>query len=558
MVVFLKKLGTRNVAVDASLLLLLTTEERGSHQTTKGMPPTTMGKVRVTVWRQGSSEPPSQVSFNPERSSVEQVVLKAAEALGVRHEDKVWNLLVRGKCTVTELDDMRDGDILYLQECVCIKPEANDQQEPEREESEERRQRQQPRPEIPPRVKEEPHAMDISLSTAGSDGAAEENSARASSKNPERVVTPRKRKQRSQPEEQQLKNPDKIKASHTGTTRKPSSDSLSFGPILSSANDVETNMAQTGIILVAEYIELDDDDNWKATHREGADNPTGSLYWEQQDTGKQWDGNEHLLDIERFAQSAMEVKLRRVRNGRAIAKVAGTPIVYDLEQHWFIAEGEEPRQKGAGSFDMLPRTIIQQICMMAIGGPADHYALATSSKEFMIVCEDRLVVAHTATVATQGARHTKLQADETAEKARSKSLESGAKIIKFESGEWRGQRSRAKKPSGLGVYLDFEAESTSAGTFKCGLEEGLCKMIHQDGSTYVGEFKKGEREGYGINWTGQGERYEGSWVQDKRHGYGLLLGGAWPFTFGRYVAGEPVGMHICWNNNSDTVTLCYD
>jgi hypothetical protein len=520
-----------------------------------------MGKVCVTVWLQGSSEPPSQVSFHPERTSVEQVILKAAGALGVRHEDKVWNLLVRGKFPVTELGDMQDGDLLYLQECIRIKSEANDheqEKEPERKDSEERKQRS---PESPLRVKEEPHTMDINLGTTSSDGAAEENSARASSKNPERVVTPRKRKQRSQQlEEQLLENPDKIKTSHTctGTTKKPSSDSPSFSPTISSADDVETNRAQTGIILVVEYIELDDDDNWKATHREGADNPTGKLYWEQQDTGKQWDGNEHLLHIERFTQSAMEAKLRRVRNGRAIAKVSGTPIVNDLEQHWFIAEGEEPRQKGAGSFDMLPRAIIKQICMIAIGGPADHYALATCSKEFMIVCEDRLVVAHTATVATQAARHTKMQADETAEKARTKSLENGAKIIRFESGEWRGQRSRAKKPSGLGVYLDYQTESSSAGTFKCGLEEGLCEMNYEDGSTYVGEFKKGEREGYGINWTGQGGRYEGSWAQDKRHGYGVLLGGAWPFTFGRYTAGEPVGMHICWNNNSDTVTLCYD
>ena len=76
----------------------------------------------------------------------------------------------------------------------------------------------------------------------------------------------------------------------------------------------------------------------------------------------------------------------------------------------------------------------------------------------------------------------------------------------------------------------------------------------------------GERHGLGIQWSGTGERHEGYWYKDKRHGFGLMLGGHYPFLFGKYDGkkrrrnggggrGEPIGQHIAFDYHTDTVLL---
>jgi hypothetical protein len=108
------------------------------------------------------------------------------------------------------------------------------------------------------------------------------------------------------------------------------------------------------------------------------------------------------------------------------------------------------------------------------------------------------------------------------------------------------------------VFSDATTGSWSAGQWRKSGEHGPCEAKYADGSAYAGDMDKGQRHGNGVASTGTTERYEGSWSLDERHGYGILLGGYWPFLFGRYKENQPVGVHIGWNMRSDTVLLNMD
>ena len=108
------------------------------------------------------------------------------------------------------------------------------------------------------------------------------------------------------------------------------------------------------------------------------------------------------------------------------------------------------------------------------------------------------------------------------------------------------------------MFSDATTESCSAGQWRKGLEHGPCEVKYADGAFYAGDMEKGQRHGNGVARIGNTDRYEGSWSLDERHGYGILLGGYWPFLFGRYDKNEPVGVHIGWNMRSDTVLINMD
>ncbi len=100
-------------------------------------------------------------------------------------------------------------------------------------------------------------------------------------------------------------------------------------------------------------------------------------------------------------------------------------------------------------------------------------------------------MAHTADVSTSSARSAKQDAAENAEKARIHANAKKAKVIRFDPGEWRGQRSKAKQPSGFGVFSDVTTGSWSAGQWRKSGEHGPCEAKYADGAIYAGDMDKG-------------------------------------------------------------------
>jgi hypothetical protein len=303
-------------------------------------------------------------------------------------------------------------------------------------------------------------------------------------------------------------------------------------------------------------VHFEGEKSWYNKH--GYNDATGKLWWDQHDELAEMERHEELLDIEKLKPTTDPV-LWRIRKLRPYQKVPGSSIVNDTESRWVqcIRQDEEWLNGAVTIFSDLPRNLVEKIFIMAIERPSAHNSIARSCKEFTLICEDRLVVAHTAAVSTSSARSAKQDAAENAEKARIHANAKKAKVIRFDPGEWRGQRSKAKQPSGFGVYSDETKRSWFAGKWIKGLETGPCEIKYDDRSSYAGDVEKGKRHGNGVQLVGHGVRYEGSWESDRRNGYGITFGGYWPFMFGLYESGEPVGVHIAWSANTDTVLISY-
>jgi hypothetical protein len=272
--------------------------------------------------------------------------------------------------------------------------------------------------------------------------------------------------------------------------------------------------------------------------KKGDDDATGKLWWEQQADSLERQAT--AVDIDRYSPAGQPI-LWRIRQRRPFRIRAGSSILNDGESLFCIKEEVEPRFQGGDLFGALPRNLIQEILSLAIVRPGDHNRIARSCKEFSRICEDRGFVARTAAATTVHARLASQHATENAVTAHNMAKANKVKVIQFDSGEWRGARSRAKQPSGFGVFSDETTGSWSAGQWRKGEEYGPCKSKSADGSVYAGDMNKGQRQGNGVARTGTFERYEGSWTSDERHGFGLFFGGYWPFLFGRYVENQPVG-----------------
>jgi len=60
------------------------------------------------------------------------------------------------------------------------------------------------------------------------------------------------------------------------------------------------------------------------------------------------------------------------------------------------------------------------------------------------------------------------------------------------------------------------------GEWKEGLQFGVGKLVHMDGTEYQGNFRDGMKHGKGVmRWAGDKHSYTGYYVRDKKHGHGV-------------------------------------
>ena len=94
-------------------------------------------------------------------------------------------------------------------------------------------------------------------------------------------------------------------------------------------------------------------------------------------------------------------------------------------------------------------------------------------------------------------------------------------------GAWRGEPSRKKRPSGLGVFR--QGRVYSAANFANGEEQGCGEYHYLDGSRFAGTLTRGMRDGPGVSEEacsiGGLQRHKGAWRNDQKHGFGVQIGG---------------------------------
>eukprot|EP00548_Thalassiothrix_antarctica_P017465 CAMPEP_0194179068 /NCGR_PEP_ID=MMETSP0154-20130528/12585_1 /TAXON_ID=1049557 /ORGANISM="Thalassiothrix antarctica, Strain L6-D1" /LENGTH=387 /DNA_ID=CAMNT_0038894279 /DNA_START=275 /DNA_END=1435 /DNA_ORIENTATION=- len=265
----------------------------------------------------------------------------------------------------------------------------------------------------------------------------------------------------------------------------------------------------------------------------GEGNATGRIWWKQYKEKEEWmECGEDVLDIEKFNNAAKAVTLTRWRQYCSIQRKPGTSVLYDEDNkcHWYVKKAGESRflhsQQQSSSIVSLPRNTLQEIFFYAIADPKSHYSLAMICHEFANICEERIMVVHTANITTNLARKARLDALNIKIIAEAKAAALGAREIVCKRSKWRGQNfENSKKRNGYGIHsCNDPKEGYSAGMWKEGRECGPCVFKSSNESSYNGVMNKGKRHGYGIKYYKQGSysmRYEGSWISDKKHGYGL-------------------------------------
>ena len=203
-------------------------------------------------------------------------------------------------------------------------------------------------------------------------------------------------------------------------------------------------------------------------------------------------------------------------------------------------------------FTILDDDTIEHIIKFSIDDLHNHHTASLTCRQFAVITERTAVIAHTVAAATQSARVAYLEAQQIEISAHAEAHAAKCKVILFEDGEWRGEPSRKKRPSGLGVFRQRRVFSTahSAAKFVNGEEQG-CGVYHYfDGSRFAGTLNKGMRHGPGVSEefasTGGIQRHEGGWKNDQKHGFGVQMGGPFRFAAGFWTDGVP-GTLIMWD-----------